>query len=236
MRVADSWDFSSQVDRQLYLTTAAAVTAEAEGRPFEAVRADFIDDVLEATGAVDFRGGPFAEEVRRRGLQFVRSHPLAVLRLQLVGSLRVLLQPPGSEAITFFGLVGNHHAGLTAYALSHSPVETLAIVKTEGVPVIAFMAIGSAYWCLFLSMAAAGAIRLRHLTVLRQQLGLTTALVSVYLVLASGGRWGSARFRHPLMPVLCIIAAAGVLWLRDRMRPQSSVDVSSGRRDAGRNA
>jgi hypothetical protein len=97
-------------------------------------------------------------------------------------------------------------------------LETLAILTTENARVILWLAILGGYWLLFLTVASIGAIRLRRLPALTQHLGLTTAVVYVYLLLASGGYFGQARFRHPLMPILCIVAAVGVQGLRDSYR------------------
>jgi hypothetical protein len=103
-------------------------------------------------------------------------------------------------------------------------LETLALLTTENARVILWLAILGGYWLLFLTVASIGAIRLRHLSALRQHLGFTPAVLHVYLLLASGGYFGQARFRHPLMPILCIVAAVGVQRLRDRYRPSEHDD------------
>jgi 4-amino-4-deoxy-L-arabinose transferase-like glycosyltransferase len=217
-RVANFWGFTAQVERQTYLTSAVWLTAKAEGRSFQEVRSDFMEDVRRATGDPDERGARFTREARERGLRFVRSHLLAILRLQFAGSLLVILEPPRGENTVVFGR-DSRFTGLRGYALSHSPLETLARLATENARVILWLAILGGYWLLFLAVVVIGAIRLRHLPILTRHLGLTTVAVHAYLLLASGGYFGQARFRHPLMPILCIVAAVGVQRLRDGYRP-----------------
>jgi len=40
--------------------------------------------------------------------------------------------------------------------------------------------------------------------------------VLLYLIAASGGPYGTSRYRHPMMPILSILAAAGLARRRDR--------------------
>lgn len=213
-RVAGFWGFSGQADRQAYLTSDAWLTAEAEGRSFAEVRSDFTESIRRATGDADDRGVRFTREARRRGLRFLQSHLFPVLRLQLTGSLLVLLEPPRDNIVVFGA--DERFTELRGSVL-HSPLQALTSLIAQRRSAIVWLMVLGAYWLSFLILAGVGIIRLWAMPALRQYLGLAPALMAGYLLFASGGYFGQARFRHPLMPILSIIAAAGVLWVRDRV-------------------
>ena len=219
--VAGFSGFSAQADRQLYFTTAAWAQARHEGRSFAEVREAFQADLAQASGEADELRPRFSAEARRRGLEFLRSNWADVVQIQLAGTLFVLLQPPLAETRPLFGSIDERAASLRDYAFGASLGDTLAQALAERPAVIAWRALRTVYWGMFLALLAFGMFRLIRAPRLARHLGWTTVLVCAYLLLASGGYFGQARFRHPLLPIASIVAATGLCAWLDRARSPS---------------
>lgn len=217
LRVAGYNGFSTQIDRQLYLTTGAFLKAEAEHRPFADVRREFIASVAATTGDTNEIGPAFTAEARRRGAAFVRDHPWAVLRVQLAGSLVTLFDPPGSDELQ--GLIT--HASpprdrLLWFALSHSPLETWRQLPPDRAWLFLRLTY-AAHWAMFLVLMVIGIATRGRYPGAASRLSVGWG-ITAYLLLASGGYFAVGRFRVPLMPLFCIVAAAGALWVVERRK------------------
>jgi 4-amino-4-deoxy-L-arabinose transferase-like glycosyltransferase len=212
--VANYAGFSTQPDRQLYLTTYAWARASAEHRSFDSIRQELIESIWSSVGPADPFGPVFTAEARRRSAAALRPYFWTALRHQLTGSAIVLLKPPGGELRHFFEAQPPSQR-LLWFALTHSPAETLRLLPSSRLWLV-WQGAYALYWMLFLAVCAIGVVRLRHYPALLRGLLLPMA-VAIYLLLATGGYFAEARFRHPLMPLLCVIAAAGVVRLSDRI-------------------
>jgi 4-amino-4-deoxy-L-arabinose transferase-like glycosyltransferase len=215
-RVAGFSGFSAQSDRQLYFTSAVWAQARHEGRSFGEVREAFQADLARASGESNEMRPRFAAEARQRGLAFLKSNWAEVLQLQLAGTLVVLLQPPLAETRPLVGSIDERAGSLRDYALRASLGDVLTQALAERPSVIVWRALRVVYWGAFLALLAVGMVRLVRVSRLRRYLGATTGVLCAYLLLASGGYFGQARFRHPLMPIASIVAASGLCALGDR--------------------
>jgi hypothetical protein len=215
------WGYSSQLDRRLLLTEAGADIAASQGRDLR----DVADDMRASLGAAQPAGSLPAEaavavEARRRGLRYVRDHWAGVLWQHLRGSVMSLLHPPGGELNPL--LSPSPQASVTFHLLAGHFREAAAGLSLGGITLTVWRVVRSLYWMGFLALTAAGVW-----SVLRghprgvDETGspgwwpIGSALV-LYLVLAAGTPYASSRFRHPLMPFLCVIAAVGSVSSRRR--------------------
>jgi 4-amino-4-deoxy-L-arabinose transferase-like glycosyltransferase len=207
--------FSTQADRQPYMTTSAWITARETGRTFDAVRREFTASILETVGPVDPNGVEFAAEARRRGRAFIRSHFVSAILLQLEGSALILVRPAGADLRRFYD-AGRPQPELWRYAVTHWPWDTARRLPPNATWLV------MQTWFVGFSMASlvcgiAGVLGLRRDPSLARAM-LVPLGVTGYLLIASGGYFASARFHHPLMPALCIVAAMGALRIRDGIR------------------
>jgi hypothetical protein len=153
--------------------------------------------------------------MKREGLRMILRYPLAYLGVHLDGMLRVLFDPGSVDYLKVFG--SYPRAG-----------RTLANIADHGlIPVVLGMLRSSplVFWtqlALFALLAAYYLLALRGL--FSRSCGGAwekIALVSImaYFIAISGGPHGYSRFRHPVMPFLCVLAACGFQALARRRQP-----------------
>ena len=146
------------------------------------------------------------------GRRIVLSAPLTYARIHLDGMLRTLVAPGATDLLGFFRL----DAGIAGY---------LGVFVDEGVwsgVVRLSRTLPLVFWSnlllapllgayLGLAVLALGSRALRADVTTVVMLG-----VAAYLLVMAGGPAAYTRFRHPLMPIVCVYAAYGLAWLRCR--------------------
>jgi hypothetical protein len=205
--------FSSIVNKNLYFYNAADVVARAEHRPFAEIQSE-----LGAVGGIEGylrrhpeqAGWNQAKRIAFMGSEaarIMRAHSLIFLRSHLAGSMRVVFTPGTQDLMEILTLADHgtidriraesHDVGplrtafrlVQAYPLSSAVMAVLEIVLL-------------ALYCFAARGVARGGMHSSYLWLL---LG-----VLLYFVAVSGGAQGGGRYRLPIMPVICILAAAGV--------------------------
>jgi hypothetical protein len=134
------------------------------------------------------------------------AYPGLYLRGQLEGSIRVAFTPGAADALLVLGLPAPNDREAFRHARNEGPLRAaswfLAVYPCQA----AFMVLLSAVTLALYWFAARGVARGRaHGSSFWLLLG-----VSLYLFAASGGAVELARYRLPVMPVVCIFAAAGL--------------------------
>ncbi|MCX6360324.1 MAG: glycosyltransferase family 39 protein [Armatimonadetes bacterium] len=193
---------SGHVQNNYYYNAASVIGAET-GRTMaqvqaEMVRTDFGPEHPER------RGWSQVERVRfmdREGMRIVRRRPDIAARLWLIGIPKVLL---GRNATLFVQpFVGLPHQALRRMAeMGDVPPEMAAVNDMRATRLA-----GAALLLVTLLYYTAAALGLRRLRPGRYP-ALLLAGVFVYLLALSGGAGSEGRFRHPLMPILCVVAGA----------------------------
>ncbi len=201
-RVASYWAFSSKVDRMLSFAAPAAIQAERQGRTMGVVRQEFFDRYEQGRK----RDGPFYRDARGRGLGEMRTGGPAYLRIYVRGVIRTLLSPAGLQFLELFG-----HDSASTSGLLHG--FRFAEAFTRDPLGASFSAASLLMLACTLGLCALGAIRERGPASL-----VLTSLI-LYLLLLSGGPWGQSRFRHPMLPMMFALAAAGCARVRGGWAP-----------------
>jgi len=199
--------FSSIGIRNLYFYNAASVAARTEGREFAQVQRSFgyPDEASYSAAHPEQRGWRKAERLaymKREVGRILSAHRLLALREQMAGSAVVLLTPCAADLLE-----------LTGFDKRRTPAR---IVSTGVLPAVKQIATGDEVrmaamillemWLLALYGAAArGALRGgAKPPVLAFLLG-----TCVYFAAVSGGVAAVGRYRIAIMPVVCVLAAAG---------------------------
>lgn len=215
-----------------YFYYGAAVLAAEEGVPYYAMqeRLGYRNDEVYLARHPEQRGWSQAERYRflgREGTRLVLSRPLLCARICLRGLGRTVLDPGGVELLRLFrwypesgGMLGAIvDRGLTATVAD-------AVVRR---PEVGWVTLGTGLplgICLVLAVIALlGPGRLQGTPVVLLVAG------AGYLLLASAGPLALDRFRHPVMPILCLLAghAAPAVTAALRARwsgPQSRVPAA----------
>jgi hypothetical protein len=205
--------FSSIQTQNLYFFSAAEVTGRMQQRSLTEVQNEFgyNDDkpfLLRHPQAVAWTQAQRLEFMRTEAERILRAHPWLFLRTQLAGSVRTALNPGAAvllslvrapmddEAFTREREQGPLRAAL--WMAENHPFQTAAIV-----------ALGAVLLGLY-AFAVLGAVRCAAPSAcIWLLLG-----VSLYFFAVSGGAVAAARLRLPIMPIVCVLAAAGVVRTR----------------------
>jgi 4-amino-4-deoxy-L-arabinose transferase-like glycosyltransferase len=207
--------FAAVSDVNLYFYLGASVRAAREGVPYYEMqrRMGYYDHTLylrlhpeQTTWSPARRLTHMGTEGRRMLLDA----PLTYARIHLDGIVRLLVAPGATDALRLFDL----DRGIAGY---------LGVFVDEGVSRgIATLSrtLPFVFWSnlvlapmLVASLACAGlAMGCRSLR--RDAASFVLLGVMGYLVVIAGGPAAYARFRHPIMPIVCVYAACGVAWLR----------------------
>jgi hypothetical protein len=152
-------------------------------------------------------------------------NPLTYARIHIEGMERVMLDPGTIELLTFFGL-NPMRDGLPGTAMD------AGLLKTAG---ILFMKYPLVFWSsmlllplqlLFLSCAC---LVLFSRRLIRQPQIIAAIAIAMYFITISGGPHGASRYRHPVMPIICILAGYELclMWSRLMGVPRSPAVVAS---------
>jgi hypothetical protein len=147
----------------------------------------------------------YMNQVTRR---VFREHPGTMLLVRLKGSLRVFFSPGANDLFTQMSLVDNqdmrqvrrnvHDRGPVATAISFA----FTYPVFGGGMALAFVELIALYLLSIAGLARGGTPR----PVLWLMLG-----VALYIFGISGGALGGGRYREPVMPIVCILAACGLV-------------------------
>ena len=204
--------FSTTPAVHLYDSHAAAVMAKNDGTAYEDART-----ALRARAASTSGEAARARYMAREGRRIVLEHPAVFLGGYLSGIARTLLGPGIAEYMQLYGQPVP--GGLTRTLAEGLWGERRWLLLGAG----AFLPIVLAQ----LAGATLGAAQ-----VWRLACGSLLLWSVAYFVLLSGGPTGHSRFRHPMMPMLCVLAAAGVVRRGEARRPDAGARASR-ERDCG---
>ncbi|HEX8230252.1 MAG TPA: glycosyltransferase family 39 protein [Chloroflexia bacterium] len=196
--------FSAISDINWYFYQGASVTASHRGVPYYVVQDELGYSDLEVYFRQHpeqraWRPGSVYEYMGSEGRKAVLADLPAYSRIHFTGVLKTLTNPGGVEYLLLlklyegsgFGIAVNAGMGETLrYLLIENPLLLLVNLLFGGL--LAVYLLGS-----LLALSAREA---------RSAMLLVVVLVAAYLVFMSGGPQSLSRFRHPVMPELCVLA------------------------------
>jgi len=203
--VAGYAGFSTLLDRALYLSAGASVAAHEQGRSFITLREARRAAARDTWSAAHDVSADYAR-FRSQGLDEILGAPFLYATYHATGTVRVLLDPGAVEYLRFLGRYPDHGGGLLALAHEQGLWPALAVIARERPALFLLSLVLEAWLLIVLTTATWGAIVLvrggqgHHAWML-------TGWAAYFLVL-SGGAHGISRFRHPIVPILCVFAGA----------------------------
>lgn len=219
--------FSAVSDEALYFYEAAAVQARAEGVSYYEMqqRMGYGDEEVYLALHPEQQVWPKAQRyrfMRAEAWRIIRSAPAGAVTVYGKGVLRTLFDPGGIE---YLRLLGAYPAqgGLLGRAVDEGLLAALRHLMSER-PGAFWISIALGLMLLdYLSFSMVGMLtrkcRLDMMAVV---------LISLVagLLLLSGGPQSEGRFRHPIMPILCVFAGVGLVrMLRPLRRSKSGPDL-----------
>jgi hypothetical protein len=212
--VAGYGGFSGVFDRSLYYGQAASVVARQQGNPeFHSAWED-LDRRLATHAGLDANLSDELRYMRHEGLRILVGAPLEYVGIHVKGTVRTML---GLEAHTYLRLLSTAPGRPSTWD-SMIPGKGLmrSLLEDRGAPSVAvFLVIAllaGLVGALYLFFAFAFISR----TVPWTMPVITLLTVAAYILVVTGGPHGYSRYRHGIMPIVCIFAGYGLtmLWRR----------------------
>ncbi|MGE4159732.1 MAG: hypothetical protein AB7F75_11630 [Planctomycetota bacterium] len=187
----------------------AAVRARIEGRPFAEVSESTKRAMHESRSRQGKSLGSMYHDVYQEGKGILMAHPVEALLVHVKGLAVATLDPGSTEALQLIGL-RKQGGGLLAGIQDDGVVGTIQTLVARQPLLLVISTL--------LGLVLAGLYVLSFLGLRRLERGglLLLATVMAYLALVSGGANATGRFRHPVMPLICIVAAAGLCVREER--------------------
>jgi 4-amino-4-deoxy-L-arabinose transferase-like glycosyltransferase len=225
--------FSAISDINLYFYQAASVRAKVENLPFlEARRRMGYDDpdlyFAEHPEQLSWSNAQRYEFMGRAGAKIILSHPGVYAAVHMDGMVRILFDPGSVDFLKIFGSYPRS-GGILGKVADQGLISVVLDLFTSNPLVfwtqIALFTLLAAYYVLAL-------LGLFSRVCLCIWAKVTGAAVIVYFVAVSAGPQSYSRFRHPVMPFLCILAGCG-LYLARRVDSRPAISDSDWRKVTG---
>ena len=192
--------FSGIGEQTLCFYDAAAVEAAVRGEPYYAVQ----QRMRYHNGMVDVSGAEGLEHIAVKARRIIFAHPGVFAILYAKGIVRTLFDPAAVDYLKFLGCY-QEGSGLLGKIVDRGLADAMCeLARTR--PALFWGNLGLG---LVLSVYLVGAllpfVRSRERGV---PLG-AVAIVALYLIILSGGPNALGRFRHPVMPLVCVLAGCG---------------------------
>lgn len=209
-RQANYDGFSSVSQVNLYFFQGAAVKAQLEHKPFSETQKEmgYLNTGLYNSLHPEQTGWPASKiygYMGQEGLKLIREYPWIYFKIHMKGVLKVLLDPAANEWLKLFKLYPEN-GGLLSFFNDNGFLRTFKMIL-EDKPLLFWLNMGLA--CVLALYYLAAFLGLIYSKGHGHQICLLL-LVVLYFVLMSAGPQSMARFRHPVMPFISLMAGWGV--------------------------
>jgi 4-amino-4-deoxy-L-arabinose transferase-like glycosyltransferase len=227
--------FSAAGATILYFANGAAVTAARAGVSFAEMQAAMgnLDDeryLRLHPEQRNWRWGDRYTYMQREGTKIIRQNLPLYARIHAAGMARVAFDPGAIDLLRPYGLYPKS-GGLLNRMVTYGIVNAVAYLFQAN-PVASLVLVVLGLFLLALYVLALGAVLTRRRFLDPSVLLLVLSIG--YFVAIAGGPIGYGRFRHPAMPLVCVLAAAGLYTATARARrrgaeaPRAGGDEATG--------
>jgi hypothetical protein len=217
--------FSSITGMSTYYYHAAAVRAKLEGRPYLDVQKQLgYDEELHLTEHPRERREDQALHfiaIEKEAGTILKRHASTYAPIHVAGMIRVFLDPGATGFLRVLDLEGDIDALIGDAVSGGLPHAILYFALHRPLVFWSNMALGLLLMVYYLG-ALAGLLYRRPPT--QGILSAFLIAVAAYFIVISGGASAVSRFRHPIVPILCVFAASGLAALKRRFRPGPGQD------------
>lgn len=201
--------FSAVGTRNLYFYTAADVTSREQHVPLAAAQNQlgyFSEQqfVAQHPAAACWNQAQRIDFMRTEALRVLRAHPATALHAYIAGSLRTAFNPGAAVPISLLAAPMDESA--FTRERDQGPMQSAHWLISRHPRQFAAMAVFAVLLVALYALAVCGAL---WGGAPRACLGLLLG-VALYFIAVSGGAAGIARLRLPIMPAVCVLAAAGL--------------------------
>ena len=194
--------FSGISSIYVYFYLAASVLAAKQHVPLAAMqhRLGYLDDRTYLGRHPEQKTWPLAQRLdymKREGDRILLKNFAAYVPIYLEGVLKVLLQTGASDFLKSFGLDPNK--GALRMARPQLFWNDVLLLPLE--------------WLYLIS----GCMVFSSRRLMREPTVIAVVLTVAYYVCIAGGPMGYSRYRHPVMPIICVLSAYGLCLVENRM-------------------
>ena len=226
---ADYKGFSSVSQFNLYFFQGAAVQAQLQGKGFDDVQKEmgYMNPEIYNSLHPEQKNWP-ADKVYQfmamEGIRMIRENPWIYCKIHLKGVFKILFDPGANEWLKLFKLYPEK-GGLLSYFNDYGFFKTIVLIFKDK-PLLFWLNVSlgfvtTAYLFLAFLGLICGGMHMDGVNLL--------FLLCLYFVLISAGPQTTARFRHPLMPFITIMAGwGGYILNRCRNGGKFNLDVGKG--------
>jgi len=202
--------FSSIGDVNLYYYQGASTAASMQGLLLDEMQNKFTDSLKKQfpNPAEQYllNQNNVLEYMRKQGLKLITAHPVVYAKIHLKGMFLLLFIPEGSTYLKLFKLYPAQ-GGLIGNIIDQGIIKTLIKVYREKPLAFCYELI----FGLILSLYILLAVKALILEGFIRNISIVIILgVAAYFLIISSGPFGYCRFRHPVMPLICILAGYGL--------------------------
>jgi Dolichyl-phosphate-mannose-protein mannosyltransferase len=215
--------FSTVGPVNMYFYEAASVLAVQHRVPFYQMQAQlgYLDERTYFARHPEQTTWPPAQRFRYMNSEaehILLRNPLTYARIHLQGIARIILDPDAIEFLKFFDLYPKQ-GGLLGKAVDIGILRTIGLLFAKQ-PLVFWSSALLMPLQLLLFLSAGVVLFSRRL--MREPQIIVAILGAAYYLTISGGSVAVSRYRHPAMPIICVLAGYGlcVIWCRLRSPQQ----------------
>ena len=202
--------FSSIVEKNLYFFQSAEVTAELERISIESEQRrlgypDESDYLAHHPEQVNWSRSERLHFMRAQSTQILAQHPALYLKTHLKGVAVVVFSPCATEWLQLLGAYPNPES-MPRRILNQGIVNSVRRIFLAHPFVTLLMCILAVFLIVLYWLAIRGLFG----TPQNRVAAATLLGIALYFLLISGGAQAVGRYRLPVMPILCLFAAAGI--------------------------
>jgi hypothetical protein len=216
--VAGYSGFSTVATVNLYFFNAAQVLGDKKGIPYEQEQHQmwsYDKNIKCHLNPIEYpcNRAEAYNSMKKDGLKIIAENRFLYATLHIKGILRVLLGPAGTDAVK---LLFGHD--LQTYAMQDNTVkESIRLFQKQPLFFIVYVSLGVILY-VYLLLALIGLFY----GLFKKNMPTTPLMillsVAAYFLAISGGAVGQGRYRHPIMPIICILAGYGLSVILDRLK------------------
>ncbi len=208
--------FSAIVEKNLYFYQSAEVAAELAHTSFadEQLKRGYPDEAAYLAAHPDQRTWTQPQRLaymRAQSVQLLGQQRALYLRSHFKGVAIVAFTPAAAESLQLLGLASASD-GMPKRLVNESLGTSIASVAHSQPAIVIYMGLLEVFLLLLYGLALYGLLRGKGSTLAK----VTLTGCILYFLLISGGAQAVGRYRLPILPEVCILAAGGVAPLRRR--------------------
>lgn len=196
------YTFSTIQNVNLYLYIAASIIGYKEQIPFTKIRDDFQNELNE----MNLSKIQEYEYMNKKAKEIIYNNIYLFTKIHFEGIFRIIYDPGATEFIRMI----QHYpedAGLLSYVTNHGIIKTIFYVMKNRPLLFWTNFIFMFLWLFYLFCFI---IVFFHKKIILKKEVIFSLLIIWYFLFLSGGPQAYSRFRHPIMPIMCIFCGFGL--------------------------